>query len=533
MSVSAAAPSTTTLVKPVGSTGTGIDQLVSLITEDPGLARRTSTADIYGGAAAADGMNVLIVQAIRATGVANNGDISAADLYDVNAWLRANHLSAFTLLHGDDEDGQETGFHLVQNDGASMRLFERNAVNTVADGIYHLAFDIRDGQFLNEDGAANAKLTQVSQWLGQLLASELAGDALDNAAVDAYVDGTTGTGLDQLVSIITSDAGLNRKIANADIRGGASAADGMNALIVEAIRATGVANNGDISIADLRDLNTYLRSNHLTRWTQLHGDDADSGETGFHLVQADGATSRLFERNAVDTVADGIFHLAFEICDNRFVNEDGNANASLRSVSDWLNQLLAGDLVGTTLDNAAVNPYAQGTTGTGLDQLVSLITQDEGLNRKIANSEIFAGASAANGMNALIVEAIRATGAADGASIEVDEIREMNAYLRAHHLNEWTTLHGDDEEGAETGFHLVQNDGASSRLFDRNAVNTVADGLYHLGFEIQRNRFVNEDGDANASLSSAAQWLNALLHDDLISGELLAAQATVGDGLLL
>ena len=362
MSVSAAAPSTTTLVKPVGSTGTGIDQLVSLITEDPGLARRTSTADIYGGATAADGMNVLIVQAIRATGVANNGDISAADLYDVNAWLRANHLSAFTLLHGDDEDGQETGFHLVQNDGASMRLFERNAVNTVADGIYHLAFDIRDGQFLNEDGAANAKLTQVSQWLGQLLASELAGDALDNAAVDAY---------------------------------------------------------------------------------------------------------------------------------------------------------------------------AQGTTGTGLDQLVSLITQDEGLNRKIANSEIFAGASAANGMNALIVEAIRATGAADGASIEVDEIREMNAYLRAHHLNEWTTLHGDDEEGAETGFHLVQNDGASSRLFDRNAVNTVADGLYHLGFEIQRNRFVNEDGDANASLSSAAQWLNALLHDDLISGELLAAQATVGDGLLL
>ena len=289
MSVSAAAPSTTTLVKPVGSTGTGIDQLVSLITEDPGLARRTSTADIYGGAAAADGMNALIVQAIRATGVANNGDISAADLYDVNAWLRANHLSAFTLLHGDDEDGQETGFHRVQNDGATTRLFERNAVNTVADGIYHLAFEIRDGQFLNEDGAANAKLVQVSQWLGQLLVTELAGDTLDNASVDAYVDGTTGTGLDQLVSIITNDAGLNRKIANADIRGGASAADGMNALIVEAIRATGVANNGDISIADLRDLNTYLRGNHLTRWTQLHGDDADSGETGFHLVQADGA----------------------------------------------------------------------------------------------------------------------------------------------------------------------------------------------------------------------------------------------------
>jgi hypothetical protein len=259
-------------VKPVGSTGTGIDQLVSLIT-----GTRAGPPDIDGRHLRRRGRRRWHERADRAgdraTGVANNGDISAADLYDVNACC-GPIISAFTLLHGDDEDGQETGFHLVQNDGASMRLFERNAVNTVADGIYHLAFDIRDGQFLNEDGAANAKLTQVSQWLGQLLASELAGDALDNAAVDAYVDGTTGTGLDQLVSIITSDAGLNRKIANADIRGGASAADGMNALIVEAIRATGVANNGDISIADLRDLNTDLRSNHLTRWTQLHGDDA-------------------------------------------------------------------------------------------------------------------------------------------------------------------------------------------------------------------------------------------------------------------
>ena len=528
-----AVPTPVTLVKPVGSTGTGIDQLVSIITEDPGLARRTPLADVYGGAAAADGMNALIVQAIHATGVANNGDISAADLYDVNAWLRVNHLTAFTVLHGDDEGSQETGFHLVQNDGATTRLFERNAVNTVADGIYHLAFDIRDGQFLNEDGAANAKLTQVAQWLGQLLATDLAGDSLDNAALDPYVDGTTGTGLDQLVSIITNDVGLNRKISNADIRGGASAADGMNALIVEAIRATGVANNGDITIADLRDVNAYLRGNHLTQWTLLHGDDADCVETGFHLVQDDGATSRLFERNAVDTVADGIFHLAFEICDNRFVNEDGNANASLRSVSDWLNQLLASDLIGTTLDNAAVNPYAQGTTGTGLDQLVSLITLDEGLTKKIANSEIFAGASAANGMNALIVEAIRATGAADGAIIDVGEVRELNTYLRAHHLDEWTTLHGDDEDGVETGFHLVQNDGATSRLFDRNAVNTVADGLYHLGFEIQRNRFVNEDGDANASLSTVAQWLNTLLQDDLNSGELMATVVPVGDGLLL
>ena len=49
------------------------------------------------------------------------------------------------MLHGDDEDGEETGFHLVQNDGAKTRLFgDENAIDTVADGIYHLGFqDLR------------------------------------------------------------------------------------------------------------------------------------------------------------------------------------------------------------------------------------------------------------------------------------------------------------------------------------------------------------------------------------------------------
>jgi len=523
-------PTPTNLIEPTGSTSTGLDALVALITDDPGLQRKVPLAEIYAGASAADAMNVMIVEAIRATGVANNGDLTAADLYDVNAWLRANRLDAFTIQHGDDEGSQETGFHLVQNDGATTKLFERNAVNTVADGIYHLAFEIRCGQFLNEDGDANAKLTQVANWLSGLLATDLAADTLDNAAVDAYVEGSTGTGLDRVVLAITTDEGLNRKISNADIRAGATAADAMNHLIVDAIRATGVANNGDISIADLRDMNAWLRENHLTEWTAWHGDDEEGEETGFHLVQDDGANGRLFERNAVDTVADGLYHLAFEICDNQLLNEDGNANASLRSVSTWLNGLLAADFAAGTLVNAAVDPYAEGTTGTGLDQLVRIITTDEGLNRKIATSEIHAGAMAADAMNALIVEAIRATGAADGGAIDVDEVRELNTYLRDNHRQAWVDLHGDDEDGQETGFHLVQNDGASTRLFERNAVNTIADGLYHLGFEIQRNRLVNEDGDANASLRSVADWLNGLLAEDLADGSLTTG--TPGDGLL-
>ena len=519
---------TTPVTMPVGTTQTGLDQLVSLITSDTGLLKKISATDLAGGAAAADALNGLIVQAIRETGIANNDNITAGDVRDLNAWIRANHLTEWTQLHGDDEDCEETGFHLVQNDGAKTQLFGQNAVDTVADGIYHLGFEICDDRLLNEDGNANAKLTRVAEWLSNLLAADLAGTTLDSATVNPYASGSTGTGLDQIVNLITADEGLNRKVATSEIRTGAMAADQMNALLIDAIKATGVANNGDISQADLRDINSWLRTDHLEQWTTLHGDDEDCEETGFHLVQNDGASTSLFGRNAVNTVADGIFHLGFMIKDNRLVNEDGNDNASLSSVSEWLNNLLATDLTGTTLDNAAVNPYASGSTGTGLDQLVSLITTDEGLNKKIATSEIYAGAKAADGMNGLIIKAIKATNAADGGTIDSTEVRELNAWLRTNHLADWTTLHGDDEDAAETGFHLVQNDGASSRLFAQNAVNTVADGLYHLAFEIEGKRLVNEDGDANASLNSVSQWLNGLLATDLAIGSLLGSVTLVG-----
>ena len=529
MTISTPSPTPITPVTlPVGTTQTGLDQLVSLITSDPGLLKKISAMDLAGGAAAADALNGLIVQAIRATGIANNSDISAGDVRDLNAWIRANHLTEWTLLHGDDEDCEETGFHLVQNDGAKTQLFGQNAVDTVADGLYHLGFEICDDRLLNEDGNANAKLTRVAEWLSNLLAADLAGDTLDNPAFNPYVSGSTGTGLDQIVNLITADEGLNKKVATSEIRAGALAADQMNALIIEAIQATGVANNGDISQADLRDINTWLRTNHLADWTLLHGDDEDGEETGFHLVQNDGASTSLFGRNAVNTVADGIYHLGFMINDRKLLNEDGNDNASLNSVSEWLNNLLAADLAGDTLDNAAVNPYASGSTGTGLDQLVNLITTDEGLNKKIATSEIYAGAKAADALNSLIIAAIKATNAADGGTIDSTEVRELNAWLRANHLADWTSLHGDDEDDAETGFHLVQNDGASSRLFAQNAVNTVADGLYHLAFEIDGKRLLNEDGNANASLNSVSQWLNGLLVTDLADGSLLAGVTLVG-----
>lgn len=335
---------------PTGTTGTGLDRFATIITHDPGLLRKVSPSDIAAGAEAADAMNHLLVEAIRATGAANNGEIGVADLRNINAYLRDNHLAEWTALHGDDETGEETGFHLVQADGAITDLFGFNAVNRVADSIYHLGFVVSNGRLVNEDGNLNAPLSAVSYWLNQLLATDLAGDALDNPEVSVDPVGGTGTGLDQLVAIIADDAVLGQRQSASEIYQGAMAADGMNHLIVEAIQATGAADEGVIEVSEVREMNVYLREHHLDQWTLLHGDDEKEEETGFHLVQADGAITELFGLNAVNRVADGLYHLGFEINRaGRFLNEDGNPNAHVTKVAEWLNLLLADDLADGSL----------------------------------------------------------------------------------------------------------------------------------------------------------------------------------------
>jgi Ca2+-binding RTX toxin-like protein len=84
----------------------------------------------------------------------------------------------------------------------------------------------------------------------------------------------------------------------------------------------------------------------------------------------------------------------------------------------------------------------------------------------------------------------------------------INQYIRDNHYTRWVELHGDDEDDEETGFHLVQNDGAREKYRGDNFINTVIDGIYHLGFQIVGDNILNEDGDENASLGDLATWLN-------------------------
>jgi hypothetical protein len=327
-----------------GTSATAMDKSVEIILTDPGLQRRIPTRDLRAGARSADAMNRLIIEAVKNEGLANDGEISTADARTINHYLVAHYAQEWAQLHGDDEDGEETGYHKVQNDGAYTRMFADNFINSVADGVYHLGFPTRFKNNLeNEDGNKNKRFEKVAWWLDSCLKEDMKDGKLNNPDF-REVQGTTGTVLDQVIPLIYNDKGLKLRVSMEDIRAGATSAAGMNTLIVEAMRATGVVEDNHMSVEDVNNLNTYLVTHHAAEWVRLHGDDEDGEETGYHRIQNDGALTTAYGKNAINKLIDSVYHLGFPTrFKNNLENEDGNKNASLRSVAYWFNKVFEGD----------------------------------------------------------------------------------------------------------------------------------------------------------------------------------------------
>ncbi|MEB3168482.1 MAG: hypothetical protein VKK97_07085, partial [Synechococcaceae cyanobacterium] len=498
------------LATPIGSTGTGLDQLVAWDAGDGGLAGANEASTIAAGIAAVDGLNQLLIQGLQATGSLNKPVLSVADIAALNTWVRSDptRLAQFLALHGDDDGATATGFHQIQGNGGN-RLFDgRTLIDTVQDGIYHFGFPLSaDGtRFTNEDGANNALLTDVARWL-TALKTDLT---------------TTNTGLDRIVETIVADPGLAANITWPQIEGGAMAADGLNSLILQGIDALNQAGAADsdptrLSTAEVLWINGWIRSdaNRYATFINLHGDDENGVETGYHLVQNDGANTTLFAQNAINTIFDGIYHIGFDITvDGRFVNEDGDANALVSDVAEWITYYY-GD---------------PSTTGTGFDRLTDWMRLDPGLAIWTSATDINDGLAAADGLLHLYLEAISATGVNSDGWITKNDLRLISSWIRSNRYDEFIALHGDDEnDGSETGFHKIQNDGGSTQFFGLNLINTVADGMFHVGFEIEGENFINEDGDRNQSLSDVSSWVNYFLNSSRLTVGTDASESLVGN----
>jgi Ca2+-binding RTX toxin-like protein len=153
-----------------------LDSLLRAIAADPGLQAGTSTAQYNGGVAAAKLLDSVLLQMIDATNVNDDGMLSAADMKKVSDTLWTDNFSTpwrqFFVGHGNDNGTLETGYHLLQNDGGTLQFQGRNLINTVIDAIFHYGFEVTDGRYVNEDGAANETTTDVAGWLNYFLNGE-------------------------------------------------------------------------------------------------------------------------------------------------------------------------------------------------------------------------------------------------------------------------------------------------------------------------------------------------------------------------
>ncbi len=321
------------------------------------------------------------------------------------------------------------------------------------------------------------------------------------------------SGLDVIFDIVTKEKKLHKKVAEEDIQIALESARRMNEIILEAIYQEGLANDKKISMSDIREINRYILNHYKSEWPNLHGDDENGVETGFHKIVNNGGKIKIFGKRAINKVFDGIYHIGFTIKHKRrLTNEDGNKNISIKNAARWLNALLKKDMENGSLFNPAIQEV-RGETGTGLDKVIDIIYNDQRLQKRKATNDLREAARCANEMNKIIVEAVYATGAIDDGVITKDEIWEINDYIVQKYGNRWKELHGDDEEGVETGFHKVVKNGAKTRLFGKNAINKIFDGIYHLGFPSPYPRnLANEDGNKNINVKNAAKWLTRLLN---------------------
>lgn len=162
-------------------------------------------------------------------------------------------------------------------------------------------------------------------------------------------------------------------------------------------------------------------------------------------------------------------------------------------------------------------PSTEKLTNGLLDRLLDDLGSDPALTTTFAASaqamrtaHTLEGLSAANKINVLIKDGLSALGVARDGVITPDDVVALHDWIKGDpaRYQAFVTAHGDDENGVTTGYHWLQNDGAVTVFHGQNLANTVVDGMYHIGFDITDGRFVNEDGNANATVAQVASWLN-------------------------
>jgi Ca2+-binding RTX toxin-like protein len=179
---------------------------------------------------------------------------------------------------------------------------------------------------------------------------------------------------------------------------------------------------------------------------------------------------------------------------------------------------------------------------TKLESIVAAVVADAGLAKNVNARDMAAGIVAIRDLNLLLAEVLAKTGLNDDGLVTPDELKQVSQAIQADAAlyDRFIVAHGDDEGNVETGFHVLQNDGGMSKFQGRALVDTVIDAVFHVGFNVDNGRFVNEDGNQNERVTDVARWLNYFLNgrstvfgdagdNELYSGKFSAAVAAAAN----
>ncbi len=157
----------------------------------------------------------------------------------------------------------------------------------------------------------------------------------------------TGTGLDRIIPFILKEKGLNYNLPKSSLITAAKAAAQMNVMLVDAIRETGVADNKNISAAEIKILNEYILANNAQEWQDARG------AAGYGKIHNRGAVTLIGGENRINHDGRTLYQLGFESPYNTdLVYKNGQIEASYGEVSYRLNGILRSSYKNGTLHSS-------------------------------------------------------------------------------------------------------------------------------------------------------------------------------------
>ncbi|RLA73678.1 MAG: hypothetical protein DRG78_22100, partial [Epsilonproteobacteria bacterium] len=151
-------------------TETSLDEMTLFILSEDGINNYLPKSEIIMVAEATARMNMMIVNAIRVTGVAENNNISAFEVRTLNEYIVANNAKEWEEAYGAEGYGKIFGGWKKIHKKYSTTLVEgENRINQAGNSVYRLGYELpytTDLIYKNATGLST--YGEVSYWLNTI-----------------------------------------------------------------------------------------------------------------------------------------------------------------------------------------------------------------------------------------------------------------------------------------------------------------------------------------------------------------------------